>query len=228
MIGQMIMSALVPQSAPPPSFDWGFVNNAATAGTGATTKTTAGVTTQSGDTFIIFVPDDDAPTGVSDNKGNGYTLIGSVGTKRLYISQGATTGGAGHTFSATFSSTAWCAIYGVWVRGVGSYDAGSINAYYRNMGQPWWTNNITFAQANNLLLLFLAPEGGAGSEVFTYDRFGTGPDPQTISSLTASSDYWPAAIAAADGSFGLTGYSVDIFYTGTGHAYVMTLALPKT
>lgn len=208
---------------------YGVTTNSATAGTGATTKTTASTTTQNGDTFLIFVMDDDPPTSVSDNKGNTYTLVGqsSNGLKRIYIAQGATTGGAGHTFSATYASNAWCAVFGMWVRGAGSYDTGSVNINSRGGAGPWWTGNVAFAQADNLLISFAAFYAGSPSSTFSWTTFGTGPAPSVIANLPDSANYNPGGLLASQGTFGLTGYSIDITVSSSSSgAEILTIALP--
>lgn len=208
---------------------YGVTTNSATAGTGATTKTTAGVTTQNGDTFVICVMDDDPPTSVFDNKGNTYSLVVSAsGIKQMYVAQGATTGGAGHTFSATYSSTAWCAVFGLWIRGAASYDTGSVNNG-GGVSQPWPTGSITFANAAvpNLLLAFVAPTAGSTSSVWSATTSGTGPAPSAIAQMTDFNNYNGGVLTAAQGTFA-TGYSQSHSLTSsTTVAPVMTVAFAE-
>lgn len=178
--------------------------------TNATSHTTSGDTTQaSGSTFVVFVV---AGSGagsidsVSDNKGNTYTQIGSTitsssGSKSGLFSCQNGTGGAGHTWTAVIANAEVKNIYAVEITGgllSGILDQAP--AGVEDASSPFTSNvTSTTAQANELLLAFVATDTPSGTETITWGNSFTQLDANGDSNfVTGGSAY---RIVSATGAF---------------------------
>jgi hypothetical protein len=131
----------------------------------AANVTTTAVTTQAtGSTFVVFAgcyPVETAFT-ITDNKGNMYTLVGSVVSNvpdtisaGMYICVNGV-GGSGHTFEAA-SSGSYNSIYAVELKGVATsspQDGHAMATSVTSNDGPYVSGNITTTNANDILIAF--------------------------------------------------------------------------
>lgn len=168
-------------------------NTVKVTGAGVTTVTTSGVTTTTGSTFVVSST---AAAGVTvnkptDSKSNDYGTAKSdqtnTGSGRLAVwvkENGA--GGASHTFTVTYSAATDPAVIIKECAGAAtaSYDAGSLAQAARTNGVYTAGPTGTLAQANNVVLSFVASDAGG---TLTYAG------PPNITQETDGNTYWTQA-----------------------------------
>lgn len=137
---------------------------------GGTTETTSPITTQvAGSGFLVFVAGENSLSGlaVTDNKGNSYQQIGTPqGGFSSYASFRsavflcpAGTGGAGHTFSATTSSTSFASVFALELLDLGD---SPLDVFVQAMDEatPFTLTSPATAEAGELLVLCAGTLGG--------------------------------------------------------------------
>ena len=126
---------------------------------GGATQTTPGITTSaSGSTFVVFAfsSNVDFVTGVSDNKGNTYTLVDAAGPGSngeycaCYICPNGN-GGAGHTASSTWSFRTTLGMFFIEVTGAALSSVVDAHAIINDTSQPW-VQAVTTTGADKLIL----------------------------------------------------------------------------
>ena len=142
------------------------IQTATNQGTGITSLTTPGITTSTGSRFYIYTASGSL-TGVSDSKGNTYTLVkqqvGGTRTGNLYGCANGT-GGAGHTATTNYSSAGARDIVFIEV---------STNAYQdivagaANSTQPFTLTTSALADAAELAFIFVVQNNPPVAPNFT-------------------------------------------------------------
>lgn len=114
----------------------------------APAHTTTGIASVTGSTFLAIVfsfigsPNGAAPSSVSDNKGNTYTLVRTQGPVELARTLSAYVcangiGGAGHAFTANFSpNNAIATVFFIEITGAGAADLATDASGINNTGDP--------------------------------------------------------------------------------------------
>lgn len=168
---------------------------AGTGGSGSTTHTTSGTpftTTSGGTALISFFYDSSAPTAVTDNKGNTYSLIATRslgGMNCWWYASYNITGGAGHYATVTTSGNAWPSMHFAVFTGVQASPLDANVTSSDTGGQPWTASTGTLAQADEVVVSFVGFDGTGGNQTFTE---GSG---FTIASQKGDgNNYWPSAV----------------------------------
>lgn len=142
--------------------------HAKVTGSGVTTLTTPGVTTQaSGSSFYITISDTTLTTSVSDSKSNSYTQVGSDQSNstglRVFQCQNGT-GGASHTATVNWTSGSgdpFVCFFEVTGAATSSYDSGSLNQGTNNDTLTVTTG--TLAQAAELVIATVSTNSSGAS-----------------------------------------------------------------
>lgn len=159
----------------------------------AATNTTAGINTSaSGSSFFIFIVYIATSAAVGDNKSNTYSQVGStllnfvgagVNAAIFQVTNG--TGGSGHTATVTLTAGAASEIYLLEVTGGATaslVDAISSAFWNDDASSPYTSNNVSTANAIDLLVAFTATATSAGTEVLTWGNSFT----QVVSEANAA------------------------------------------
>lgn len=165
----------------------------------ANVGTTVGVTTPAIATFVIFVADNNPSVVVSDIKGNTYAqaetdlAVGAnVVVGQAWVCQRGT-GGAGHTFTVTFTgAAATCAFYAAVVTGEATSSPLDVIKRETDTSAPTFTTTTAaLAQAAEIALLF-AFHDGSGTPFVESTGFGTAgaADSEETDAVT----YWLSAV----------------------------------
>ncbi|RZJ08670.1 MAG: hypothetical protein EOO54_22640, partial [Haliea sp.] len=168
---------------------------ASTGGSGSTTHTTSSTpftSTSGGYAVITFAYDGSAPTAVTDNKGNTYTLInsGTFGGLRFWMYGCANAvGGAGHYATITTPGNGWPSMHFAMFQGITTSPV-DIRTTFNEFGQPWEIASGTLAQADEVVVALCAFDGTGGNGQTWSDGAGF----TLAAGLGDGSNYWPSAL----------------------------------
>lgn len=195
------------------SITQGQVTSGIGTGTNVPTSATGG-STQNGSTFLIGVigPPTANITGASDNKGNTYTPMAaqfdSTSRQRWFRCENGS-GGAGHTFTGTWSASTHCSVIAIELVPSGGFKAvlDQLAADISDNSTPYSSNTIITTIANAFLVGML--NGNSSSNPATH---GT----NTIESLPASGWTIPAGSDVTNGATEATACFAVVAVTSTG------------
>lgn len=202
-----------------------YVNVSAQGSTnagGSTTSVTPGVTTAAtGSTFLVF-DQSTSSTGVTDSKGNTYSLIATVnGTGRsIHVWECANgVGGTGHTTTVAYSSSGSRTHSFVEVVGAGARD---ILASVNDTSSPFSLTTATLANQPQLVLFHASSDGAQLAETSGFQVLGRTEDGTAFwrdawgqKRVTATTALTPSftSTGATEGSLIVLSYQVGITFT---------------
>jgi hypothetical protein len=195
------------------SITLGQVTSGIGTGTNVATSATGGAT-QNGSTFLIGVvgPPTNNITGASDNKGNTYTPMAAqfdASSRQRWFRCENGSGGAGHTFTGTWSASTHCSVIALEMIPSGGFKVvlDQVAADASDNASPYSSNSIVTAIANAFLVGFL--NGNSSSNPATH---GT----NTIESLPAAGWTIPAGSDITNGSTESTACFAVVAVASTG------------
>lgn len=167
-----------------------------TGGTSLQTPTTdilgAGMNTTTGSSFVVMLSGGSSTvTGVTDNKGNTYTLVhNQLSDNTAYCAVwkcDAGTGGSAHRVTVTTAGGEYGVVHFLEVTGTSGYDSASLG-YANDNFAPNTATTGTLSQADELLLSIITSP--SGSPTYTNTTMAV------VSSETDGGSYWTSAVAA--------------------------------
>lgn len=166
--------------------------------TGTSITTSAGTTAESGSSFLLLASWEagPAPTTVTDNKGNTYTLLGDVQASTgnhcaaQYLCANGV-GGAGHTATINFDGAG---IYGVahLIEIVGC-TSNPLDKHVQGTdgASPYTVATGTLAQADEVVVAFFAPQTANSNTIHQSSNT------TIISAETNGANFWASAVGTA-------------------------------
>lgn len=189
----------------------------------ATSLSTSGVsTTASGSTFVIGVRGGGGNlTGVTDNKSNSYTQIGTTQifnsyTSLWYCSNG--NGGAGHTATANYSASGTHIIFFAEITGAAASSFDQYAEEGEGSGQPHAVTTGTLSQADELVISLYGNGSTVTNEVYVCSTGYT--DIDQVGDATDGSPLGALAYKIVASTSAVTASWVDTVYGGSGHELI--------